>query len=183
MMKLYPTLGCCGKNCGLCSRYYAEGNAKCTGCSGPDFISRHSPCSIINCCVKKNGYSVCTDCFDFPCPILNENHENNSQIENRIIETNLKQIQDIGINKFLELQNFRIKLLETILANYDDGSDKEFYGRHCSLLSIERIAESIQKAANQIHQKKIPDSDLKKKAGILKEILRTNAEKEKIEIE
>jgi hypothetical protein len=177
MMKLYPTLGCCGKDCGLCPRYYAEGNDRCTGCAGPDFISRHLPCSIINCCVKKNGYNVCTDCFDFPCPKLSENKNE----KDRMVQQNLKLLQDIGMVRFLELQNIRIKLLETILAGYDDGSSREFYCSACSLLSIQGIAESLQKAANSAHEKKIAENDIAKKSEILKEIILTFFKKEKVD--
>jgi hypothetical protein len=58
-IKAYPTLGCCGLDCGLCSRYYTVGTSRCPGCCGPEFFDKMPSCAYITCCVKKKGLEVC----------------------------------------------------------------------------------------------------------------------------
>ena len=66
IMKKHYILGCCGIDCGLCPRFYTDGDSKCPGCYGPDFENKHPPCGIANCCFKKNRLEVCSLCNDYP---------------------------------------------------------------------------------------------------------------------
>jgi hypothetical protein len=39
-VKIYPTIGACGLDCGLCTRYYTVGPSRCPGCCGPDSFTK-----------------------------------------------------------------------------------------------------------------------------------------------
>ena len=57
--KKYPTIGCCGIDCGLCPRYYTEGKSRCPGCFGPQFMDiMGQSCSFITCCVKNKNHKA-----------------------------------------------------------------------------------------------------------------------------
>jgi len=49
--KTYPTIACCGIDCGLCPRFYTAGASRCCGCGGKDFANVHPACGILSCCV------------------------------------------------------------------------------------------------------------------------------------
>src|SRR5512136_3302859 len=66
-VKTFPTIGCCGIDCGLCPRYYTTGSSRCPGCAGPDFFEKHPSCGHITCCVKTRKLEVCSQCDEFPC--------------------------------------------------------------------------------------------------------------------
>jgi len=164
-IKKYPTIGACGLDCGLCPRYYTQGPSRCPGCCGPDFFSKHPSCSFVTCCVKKKNLEVCTDCNEFPCLKFESEGENSydSFITHRKTVFNLNFIKENSIEKFIEQQKKRIKLLETMLNDYDEGRSKSFYCLATTLLTI----ESLEKSLNNVEK----SDDIKIRAKNLKKIL------------
>jgi hypothetical protein len=175
-VKKYPTIGACGLDCGLCPRYYTQGPSRCPGCCGPDFFSKHPSCSFITCCVKKKNFEVCADCNEFPCPKFEFEGENSydSFITHRKTVFNLNFIKENGIERFIEQQKKRIKLLEIMIKNFDDGRSKSFYCIASALLSI----ESLEKSLNNVEK----SEDVKIRAKNLKKILDEMASKEGVEL-
>jgi hypothetical protein len=131
-LKTYPTIGCCGLDCGLCPRYYTVGHSRCPGCVGPNFFNKHPSCAFITCCVKKKNLEVCAECPEFPCSKFKSDEEyqqlqgSSSYPSNKKIIPNLNFIKKHGIKKFIEQQRNRIKLLETMIKNFDDGRSRIF---------------------------------------------------------
>lgn len=178
--KKYPTLGCCGLDCGLCPRYYTVGPSRCPGCCGKDFFKVNPGCGFTTCCVKKKNLVVCAECNDFPCKRFDDwfgDKTYDSWLSHRKAEPNLKFIKEKGLEEFIKQQQKRIKLLHKMLKNYNEGRSKSFYCLSVTLLSIEGIEKSIQ-----IAHDKSKGLDLKAKAKILKEELKKTAEKEKVEL-
>lgn len=142
--KKYPTIGCCGIDCGLCPRYYTDGPSRCPGCSGEGFELKHPSCSFITCCVKKHGLEVCAECGDFPCRKFDkETGERDSFVTHRKIIDNQRMIAEIGVDTFIERQRQRMTFLETALQRYDDGKSKGFFCLAAALLSIESLNEAL----------------------------------------
>lgn len=178
--KKYPTLGCCGLDCGLCPRYYTKGPSRCPGCYGKDFFKVNPGCGFTTCCVKKNDLEVCTECSDFPCNRFDDwfsDKTYDSWLTHQKVEENLKIIKEKGLQVFLKQQQRRINLLEKMLKDFNEGRSKSFYCLSATLLSIEGIEKSIQKA-----NEKSKGLDLKSKAKVLKEELNQISEKEKVEL-
>jgi len=125
--KAYPTIACCGLDCGLCPTYYTKGPSRCPGCCGPGFFEKHPSCSIIACCVKKNGFETCAECEDIPCTKIAKWDMGDSFISHKVCLSNLKQIKTIEIEKFVEIQKKRIELLEIMLDQYNEGRSKNFF--------------------------------------------------------
>jgi hypothetical protein len=176
-IKKYPTIGVCGLDCGLCPRYYTIGPSRCPGCCGPDFFNKHPSCSFITCCVKKKNLEVCAECSDFPCSKFKSDEEyqqlkeSSSYPSSKKVMPNLNFIKEYRIEKFIEQQKKRIKLLETMIENFNDGRSRSFYCKAATLLELTDLSSSIDKATQKIKIDNINQKDLKNKAKILKEIL------------
>ncbi len=108
--KIFPTVGCCGLDCGLCPRYYTVGTSRCPGCGGPDFFNKHPSCSFITCCVKKKNFEVCAECSEFPCSKFKSDEEYQQLQESssypscKKVISNLNFIKKHGIEKFIKQQ-------------------------------------------------------------------------------
>ena len=187
-VKIYQTIGVCGLDCGLCPRYYTVGTSRCPGCCGPEFFSKHPTCSFITCCVKKKNLEVCAECSDFPCSkFKNEKEyqqlkESSSYPSYKKVIPNLNFIKEHGIEKFIEQQKKRIKLFETMIANFDDGRSRSFFCKSAALLDLKTLENSLDRAIQKIKTDNIKPNDTKTKAKILKGILSGNALKEGVEL-
>ena len=176
-VKKHPAVGVCGLDCGLCPRYYTVGPSRCPGCSGPDFYNKHPSCSFITCCVKKKNLEVCAECSDFPCSKFKTEeeyeqlNESSSFPSSKKIYPNLNFIKEHGIEIFAEQQKVRIKLLETMLENFNDGRSKSYFCKVAVLTDTESIKNSLDKACLKIRAGKINKIDYRNKAKILKSIL------------
>ena len=186
--KIYPTIGVCGLDCGLCPRYYTLGSSRCPGCGGPDFFNKHPSCSFITCCVKKKKLEVCAECLEFPCSKFKSDKEYQQLKESssypscKKVIPNLNFIKEYGIEKFIGQQIKRIKLLETMIENFDDGRSRSFFCKAAALLELINLSSSIDKATQKIKTDNINQNDIKNKAKILKEILNEIALKEVVEL-
>jgi len=187
-LKTYPTIGCCGLDCGLCPRFYTVGHSRCPGCAGPDFFNKHPSCSFITCCVKKKNLEVCAECSEFPCSKFKSDEEYQQLQESssypscKKVISNLNFIKKHGIEKFIKQQRNRIKLLETMIENFDDGRSRSFFCKAATLLDLTSLTSSLDKATQKIKTDKIKQNDVKKKAQILKEIINEIAFKEGVEL-
>lgn len=174
-IKTYPTLGCCGLDCGLCPRYYTVGNSRCPGCCGPDFFGKHPACSFITCCVKKNNLEVCAQCDDFPCSKFDswliEGGEYDSFLTHKKVYPNLTFIKEYGLGKFIEQQKKRIKLLEIMLKDFDEGRSKSFLCIAATLLDLEDLEKSLKKSEEKIKAERVDLNEIKIKSKILRKFL------------
>jgi hypothetical protein len=187
-LKTYPTIGCCGLDCGLCPRFYTVGHSRCPGCAGPNFFNKHPSCPFITCCVKKKNLEVCAECSEFPCSKFKSNEEyqqlqeSSSYPSSKKVIPNLNFIKKHGIKKFIEQQRSRIKLLETMIKNFDDGRSRSFFCKATTLLELTGLTSSLDKATQKIKTDKIRQNDVKNKARILKKIINEIAFKEGVEL-
>ena len=170
--KRYPTIGCCGIDCGLCPRYYTVGTSRCPGCLGENFFEKHPSCSIVTCCVKTNGLETCAECLQFPCEKLRNWDLVDSFVSHQKSLENLRQIKDKGIVSFEKQQKERIRLLNKLLQEYNDGKLKSFFCLAAALLEIDDLKEAIV----QIQEISDPSKDIKQMAKQAKSIMEQRAE-------
>lgn len=176
-VKIYPTIGVCGLDCGLCPRYYTDGVSRCPGCCGPEFLHKHPSCSFITCCVKKKNLEVCAECSDFPCSKFKSDEEyqqvkeSSSYPSYKNVIPNLNFIKEHGIEKFIGQQKKRIELLAKMLTSFNDGRSRSFYCKSAALLDVTTLENSLDKAIQKIELDNIKPDDTKTKAKILKSIL------------
>ena len=154
----YPQFSVCGLNCGLCPRYYTVGSSRCPGCVGEGFSDVHPTCGILSCCQRK-GLEYCFECGEFPCKKYNNAGETDSFI------TQKNQLRDMEKAKndftaYKDELNKKIKILQELLSNYDDGRRKSFYCLAVNLLEL----DDLKLIMTQIKEEIDPLSSLKDKA-------------------
>ncbi len=181
-LKKYPTIACCGLDCGLCPVYYTKGPSRCPGCCGPEFHNKHPSCSIITCCVKKHNFETCAECTEFSCSKIDKWDKVDSFISHRVSLFNLRIIKEKGIEQFLTQQQKRIELLESMLENFNEGRSKSFYCIATALLPIKDIEKALESSIKRIKDENINSKNLKAKSKILKENLTKLAEDKSIEL-
>jgi hypothetical protein len=144
-VKKHYVLGCCGIDCGLCPRFYTEGNSRCPGCAGPKFSDVHPSCPILNCCYKKNKLEVCSQCNEFPCEKYKDKDKilKDSFVTHKKIFENHDFVKKYGLNEFIKVQKIRIELLNILLEKYNDKRSKNYYCLATALLKIESINEIL----------------------------------------
>ena len=168
-LKKYPTVACCGLDCGLCPMYYTKGPSRCPGCCGPDFINKHPSCLIITCCVKKRNFETCAECSEYPCSKINKWDKYDSFISHKVSLSNLEIIKEEGIEQFLTQQKRRIELLELILEEFNEGRSKSFFCIATALLPIDDLEKCLGQSKRQIKEEEIDAKDLKAKSKILRD--------------
>lgn len=178
IQKRYPTIACCGIDCGLCPRYYTTGTSKCPGCVGKNFFEKHPSCSIITCCAKTNGWETCAECHRFPCEKLKNWDLVDSFVTHQKSLANLRQIKEHGIAAFAEQQKERIELLNKLLTEYDDGKSKSFFCLATALMEIDDLKEAV----TQIHEIRDQSKDNKQLSKQVKRIIEEMAKLKGVEL-
>jgi hypothetical protein len=169
-------IGCCGLYCGLCNKYQSKAPSRCLGCR---LGEQHSWCSIWNCCVKKHGFEICTECNEiFTCPIF---------LRRKVLDwipvaNNIHQIKEVGIDNWLREQIERQTLLEELLQNYNEGRSMNFYCKVCARMPIDLIDQAIAEAKEKLTTEKVAKSDIKSKARIVKTVVKDLALKVNINL-
>ncbi len=185
-LKTYPTLGCCGLDCGLCPRYYTVGTSRCPGCCGPGFFEKHPSCGHITCCVRKKGLEACGQCDEFPCSRfaswLDKCWQEDSFLTHRKIRHNLEFVRRHGLEQFLEQQRKRIVLLEKMLESFDDGRSRSFYCIAATLLPIEDLEASLAEAERGTRTNEVVVDDVRTRAGVVRKLLSDVAGREGVEL-
>jgi len=182
IIKKFPTIACCGIDCGLCPTYYTNGPSKCSGCGGPNFSNKHPSCSILTCCTKNNGFETCADCNKYPCEKLKSWDKADSFVTHKVSLQNLYEIKQNGIIKFIEQQNARIKTLEILLNSYNEGRSKSFFCLATALLPVDDLNNSVKKIKKLVDEKGISSEDIRSKAKIIRQMLNNYAKNKNIEI-
>ncbi len=180
--KKYPSIACCGIDCGLCPRYYTKGPSKCPGCGGPDFSRKHPSCSILTCSLKKHGFETCADCTQFPCEKLEPWDKADSFVTHRVCLQNLNEIKQNGIETFLVQQGTRIEILEMLLNSYNEGRSKSLFCLATTLLSIEDLNDAIAGVKKKIAKENVKSTDLKTKSKLIKEAFNQYASSKNIDL-
>ncbi len=181
-VNLYSTLGFCGLDCGLCPRYYSIGSSRCQGCCGPDFFNKRTSCPFITCCVKKRNLEGCAQCNEFPCSRFKDGDRRDSFVTKQKSLSNLKLVKEGGLEQFLKQQRQRIKLLEVMLKEFNEGRSKSFYCLASTLLPIADLKASLNKAGQEIRNNSVKPEDVKTRANILRRFLNSSASERGIEL-
>ena len=84
---------------------------------------------------------------------------------------NLNFIKKHGIEKFVEQQKKRVRVLETMIENFDDGRSRSFFCKAATLLDLTSLENSLEVASKKIKAENIASNNIKAKAKILKSIL------------
>ena len=140
----YPQFAVCGLNCGLCPRYYTVGSSRCPGCAGEGFSEVHPACGILSCCQRK-GLEYCFECDEFPCKKYDGADLTDSFITHKNQFADMEKAKRIGMDAYKAELDEKMKSLELLLANYDDGRRKSFFCTAVNLLDLHNIRTAMER--------------------------------------
>jgi hypothetical protein len=169
----YPLFSACGLNCGLCPRHQMAGTSKCPGCSGEGFLTKHPTCGLLS-CTQRRGIEYCYQCNEFPCKKYDGADKADSFI------THLNQFRDMekarggGIDAYIYELNEKVRMLEQLLADYDDGRRKSLFCLAVNLLETEDIRRVLEQLRSDT------DMPRKEKAAFAASLLQAAAEQRNI---
>jgi len=164
--------GCCGIYCGLCPWFQSTAPSRCPGCR---IRSQSVSCKRYNCCVKKNGLGTCAECRTFPCEKYEEFLDWDSFVSHGACLPNLEAIKKRGLKPWLKEQSARRKLLEQLLANYNEGRSARFYCVATTLLSPDVIEGTLKGTRQRMSMARTPDQDIKTRAKIVRTAIQERA--------
>jgi hypothetical protein len=156
--RAYPLFSLCGLNCGLCPRYQASGSSKCPGCGGPDFHLKHPTCAVITCNKKHENVEFCFQCSLYPCKKYRKPGKADSFISYRNVITDFKKASRKGIDKYKIELDEKVRILEFLIKNYNDGKRKSFYCVAVNLLDLLDIRSIMEQIDRKISRQ---DMDMK----------------------
>ncbi len=104
--------------------------------------------------------------------------ESSSYPTYRKVLPNLHFIKEHGIERFMQQQRKRIRLLERMIQDFDDGRSKSYYCKSAAWLDPADLESSLEAAARKVKADRVQASDLKAKARIFRSILDELAAKE-----
>ena len=145
----HVAVGVCGLSCRLCPRYHTVGASRCGGCKSP--FRMGAGCPFITCAVKKKGIELCTDCAEGEaCERWTRHRERSEKVDSFVcdqrLQDNVRSIKRDGIRAFEEAQEERCRLLEAMLAGYDDGRSKSFYCIAGTVMEPEELKLALTQA-------------------------------------
>ena len=172
-----PLFSACGLNCGLCSRYHTNGSSRCPGCAGEGFSSAHPPCGVLSCCQRK-GIEYCFLCEDFPCKKYDGADLLDSFITHKNQFHDFDKVKRIGLEAYETELNAKVKVLEELLENYNDGRKKSFFCVAVNLLEL----QDIKCVMAQIAVETKTNDSVKEKSAIAGRLFQNMADKRNISL-
>lgn len=109
----------CGLNCGLCSMKIG---GHCGGCGHGNQSYKIAKCSIAH-----GGIEYCFQCEEYPCCNYDNIDAFDSFITHRNQKSDILKAQRIGIDAYHAEQIEKVKLLDTLLSDYNSGRKKNAF--------------------------------------------------------
>jgi hypothetical protein len=134
----YPLFSACGLNCGLCARFYTDGESRCPGCGAEDFAIKHPSCGFLSCC-RRHEVEYCGLCGEYPCARYDGAAQYDSFITHQNQMMNFKKIKEIGFMAYRTELDKKVELLSELLSRFDDGRRKSYFCLAVNLLELEDV--------------------------------------------
>ena len=96
--------------------------------------------------------------------------------------SNLDLVREGGLEKFISQQGQRIRLLEAMLVEFNEGRSKSFYCLAAALLPTADLEASLGEAEQEIRNNSTGPDDAKARASILRRFLNSHAGERGIEL-
>ena len=154
----YPLFSLCGLKCGLCPMHYIEGGG-CPGCGGGD---GNQSCAIARCSLEHGGVEFCSQCPEYPCEKYDGLDDYDSFVPHRDRTAELLRVQALGIETYRAELDEKVKRLEHLLLEYNDGRRKSFF---CTAVNVLDLAD-VRAVMEQIAAEASPEAmGLKERAA------------------
>ena len=178
-LREYPQFALCGLNCGLCPRHHTDGKSKCPGCGGEDFHLQHPSCAVITCSRKHGDVEFCFQCSDFPCEKYKCTSSSDSFISYQNVLSDFEKARLNGIESYIEELDEKVKILEFLIENYNDGRSKNFYCIAVNLLELGELRKIMKEIKDSVSKQDIPQES---KIRLVRSLIEEQADHSKIEL-
>ena len=128
-----------GLNCGLCTMFLGK---YCPGCGGGD---ENQGCKIARCGMERGNTDYCFRCAEYPCEKYAHIDEYDSFITHKNQKTDLEKAGRIGIDAYNEEQKEKMRILDYLLSNFNDGRKKTLFCQTVNLLESEDLRELLSR--------------------------------------
>ncbi len=146
----------------------------CGGCG-----NGNQSCRIAKCSLEQGGIEYCYECRHYPCDKYLHVDEYDSFITHRRQKADLEKAQSIGIEEYNLEQREKMRILDYLLTNYNDGRRKNFFCVAVNLLELSEIKEAIkQLAANE----ELPSLPIKEQSSYVADILQKIADRRGVKL-
>ncbi|HCT91340.1 MAG TPA: hypothetical protein DF613_08165 [Lachnospiraceae bacterium] len=163
----------CGLNCGLCPMHL---NKYCPGCGGGE---GNQSCKNAKCSLEHSSVEYCFQCSEYPCEKYNHIDDFDSFITHRNRKTDLDKAKEIGIEAYNTEQTEKIGILNSLLANYNDGRKKNLFCIAVNLLEL----QDIKRILLQIENNPEPEEfTFKKQCSVVAGLFKNAAKQKNIEL-
>lgn len=167
----YPLFSLCGLNCGLCSMYLDK---YCPGCGGG---AGNQPCAIARCSQQRIGIEYCYMCDEYPCEKYDGIDAFDSFITHRNQLKDFEKVKQIGIDSYQSELDEKMKILDYLLANFNDGRRKSFFCLSVNLLELQDVKSIVEQLAIETESDNLT---LKEKATLAANMFQTMASKRNV---
>ena len=149
---IHREIGVCGLSCLLCPNYQTEAKSRCTGCKSEARMA--VGCPFITCAVKKKGIEFCWDCSESKtCDKWRKHRSCGKKLDSfkcyQTLEDDISFIITNGIDKFVDEQKAREKLLAHMLREFNEGRSKSYYCIAATILTIDELTKTINKVGKE----------------------------------
>ena len=154
-------LSLCGLNCKLCSMNIS---GHCGGCG-----FGNQSCPIARCSLEHGSPEYCFQCSEYPCARYAHIDEADSFITHMNQKTDLEKVQRIGEETYNAEQVEKRRILDRLLAEYNDGRKKTLFCLAANLLALEELRTVFVHGDLQLPVKdraKLMEKRLKEKSSV-----------------
>lgn len=134
----------CGLNCRLCPMQIS-GN--CGGCG-----FGNQGCPIARGSRDRGGYEYCTQCPEYPCDKYAHVDDYDSFITHRNQKQDLGKMQRIGEEAYNAEQMEKRRILDRLLADYNDGRKKTLFCVAVNLMELKILREILDQADGEFRE-------------------------------
>lgn len=138
-----------------------------------DFYSFHPSCAVINCNERHDKVEYCFECGEYPCEKYRAPAAADSFISYRNVGADMAAAGR-DLEGYLDGLRKKLRCLEKLINDYDDGRSKGFYCRAANLLPLDELESCMASAESDCRRE---GWDLKQKASHMRTSLESKAEK------
>ncbi len=134
----------CGLNCGLCG-YRLQGG--CNGCFKDSFCAK--VCQMAPCSVKHGNIQYCFECPEYPCKHYDGFDSYDTLVLHRNQRRDMQKAKEIGMDAYHAEQQEKKKILDQLLASYDDGSKAAFFCLVVNMIELSDLRDILSQLNSQ----------------------------------
>ena len=123
----------CGLNCTLCSMHLG---GYCPGCGGG---AGNQSCAMARCSLEHGEVQFCWECPEYPCSRYDGFDDGDSFVPHRNRRQDIALAREMGLEAYLVQLEEKRAILDTLLADYNDGRRKTLFHTAVYLLLLEDL--------------------------------------------